>query len=67
MRRGRENEARKLRRDTLKKTGLHFNIVNDSTVSSVVERMKKKIAVDSKLLKRISMLESLIFKSQERI
>lgn len=48
-RRGRKNEARnvgiyltrKLRRDTLKEIGFYFQIDNDSTVSSVIERMKK--------------------------
>ena len=39
----------KLRRDTLKQTGNHFQIDNDSTVSSVIERMKRKLAGDRKL------------------
>ena len=73
-RRGRMNEARnvaiyltrKLRRDTLKQTGNHFQIDNDSTVSSVIERMKKKLAGDHKLRIRLNKLEKSILKSQER-
>lgn len=50
MRRGKRNNARnvaiyltrKLRRDTLKDIGKQFHIDNDSTVSSIMERMKKK-------------------------
>jgi len=49
MRRGKMNEARnvaiyltrKLRRDTLKEIGEQYTIDNDSTVSSVIERIKK--------------------------
>ena len=54
MRRGKMNEARnaaiyltrRLRRDTLKEIGTQFGI--DSTVSSVMERMKKKLAGERK-------------------
>ena len=54
MRRGKRNEARnvaiyltrKLRRDTLKDIGMQFYIDTDSTVSSIMERMKKRIAED---------------------
>lgn len=61
MRRGKMNEARnmaiyltrKLRRDTLKEIGLQFNIDNDSTVSSVMERVKKRLEKDRKLYRRL--------------
>jgi hypothetical protein len=73
-RRGRENEARnvaiyltrKLRRDILREIGIYFGIDNDSTVGSVIERMRKKLAVDRKLRMRLSKLEESILKSQER-
>jgi putative transposase len=73
-RRGRENEARnvpiyltrKLRGDFLKDIGYHFQIDNDSTVSSVIERMRKKLAGDRKLRLRLDKLEASILKSQER-
>ena len=73
-RRGRENEARnmaiyltrKLRRDTLRAVGFHFEIDNDSTVGSVIERMRKKLAGDRKLRIRLDKLEASILKSQER-
>jgi REP element-mobilizing transposase RayT len=73
-RRGRENEARnvaiyltrKLRRDILREIGIYFGIDNDSTVGSVIERMRKKLAVDRKLCLRLSKLEESILKSQER-
>ena len=56
MRRGKMNEARnvaiyltrKLRRDTLKEIGNQFDIDNDGTVSSVMERIKKRFAEDRK-------------------
>ena len=59
MRRGKMNEARnvaiyltrKLRRDTLKEIGVQFDIDNDSTVSSVMERMKKRLSGDRKFLR----------------
>ncbi len=57
MRRGKMNEARnvviyltrRLRQDTLKEIGAQFGIDSVSTVSSVMERMKKKLAGDRKL------------------
>lgn len=58
--------TRKLRRDTLKEIGSHFQIDNDSTVSSVIERMKKKLAGDRKLHNGLDKLEESILKSQER-
>ena len=61
MRRGKMNEARNvaiymtrsLRRDTLKEIGLQFNIDNDSIVSSVMERVKKRLEKDRKLYRRL--------------
>ena len=61
MRRGKMNEGRnvaiyltrRLRRDTLKEIGAQFGIDNDSTVSSIMERMKKKLAEDRKFALRL--------------
>ena len=61
MRRGKRNEARnvaiyltrKLRRDTLKDIGRQFDIDTDSTVSSIMERMKKRVADDRDLSSRL--------------
>jgi chromosomal replication initiation ATPase DnaA len=58
--------TRKLRRDILREIGIYFGIDNDSTVSSVIERMRKKLAVDRKLRMRLGKLEASILKSQER-
>ena len=70
-RRGKINEARdvaiyltrKLRRDTLKEIGEQFEIFNESTVSSVIERMKKKLAGDRKFALRLDQLAESIVKS----
>jgi REP element-mobilizing transposase RayT len=75
MRRGKAIEARnvaiypsrKLRRDTLKEIGRHCQIDNDSTVSRVIERMKKKLAGDRKVRLRLDKLAKSIKKSQEWI
>jgi len=73
MRPGKMNETRngaiyltrKLRRGTLKEIGSQFKIDNDSTVSSVMERMKKRLAEDRTFLRRMEKItESII--SQER-
>ena len=61
MRRGKMNEARniaiylsrKLRRETLKEIGLQFDIDNDSTVSSVMARVKKRLEKDRKFNRRL--------------
>ena len=58
--------TKKLRRDTLKEADKHFKIDNDSTVSSVIGRMKRKLAGDRKLRIRLYKLEKSILKSQER-
>ena len=70
-RRGKINEARdvaiyltrKLRRDTLKEIGEQFEIFNESTVSSVIKRMKKKLAGDRKFALRLDQLAESIVKS----
>jgi putative transposase len=69
--RGKINEARdvaiyltrKLRRGTLKEIGEQFEIRNDSTVSSVIERMKKKLTGDRKFALRLDQLVESIVKS----
>ncbi|KKL79023.1 hypothetical protein LCGC14_2018970 [marine sediment metagenome] len=71
MRRGKMNEARnvviyltrRLRRDTLKEIGAQFGIDSDSTVSSVMERMKKKLAGDRKFSLRLDKISGSITKS----
>ena len=55
--------TRKLRRDTLREIGEQFEICNDSTVSSVIERMKKKLAGDRKFALRLDQLAESIVKS----
>ena len=68
MRRGKMNEARnvaiylsrKLRRDTLKEVGLHFNIDNDSTISSVMERVQKRLKNDRSFSRRLAKIEKTI-------
>ncbi len=70
-RRGKNNETRdvaiyltrKPRRDTLKEIGEQFEIFNESTVSSVIERMKKKLAGDRKFALRLDQLAESIIKS----
>jgi putative transposase len=70
MRRGKMNEARnvaiyltrRLRRDTFKDIGAQFGIGNDSTVSSVMERMKRKLAGDRKFSLRLDNIAESISK-----
>lgn len=73
-RRGRANEARnaaiyltrRLRRDTLKEIGEQFQIDRYSTVSSTIERMKKRMLEDRALSRRMEELAVSIGKSQEQ-
>ena len=73
--RGQLNEARnaaiyltrKLRRDTLKEIGNEFQIDKYSTVSSAIERMKKRISKDRELSRRLDKLTDSIKKSHEQI
>jgi REP element-mobilizing transposase RayT len=68
MQRGKMNEARnaaiylskKLRRDTLKEAGLQFGIKNDSTVSSVIERVRKRLENDRGFSRRLNKIEKTI-------
>ena len=74
MRRGKKNEARNvamyltrtLRRDKLKEIGKQFGIDNDSTVSSVMERMKKRLAGNRNFSRRLEKLAESVIMSQER-
>ncbi|MBU0996260.1 MAG: hypothetical protein KJ737_27495 [Proteobacteria bacterium] len=62
MQRGKRNDARnvsiylirKLRKDTLNEIGKVFRIDNDSTVSSVLERIKKRMAKDRHLSEQVN-------------
>lgn len=58
--------VRKLRHDTLKEIGNQFGIQKYSSVSSSIERMKRQIAIDSRLAKRIERLTKRILKSQKQ-
>ena len=68
MHRGKRNEARnaaiyimrKVRRETLKEIGLQFEIDNDSTV---IDRVKKKLENDKKMLNRLKGIEEKILTS----
>jgi len=68
MQRGKMNEARnvaiylsrRIRKDTLKKVGLQFNIDNDSTISSVMERVKRRLENDRTFSRRLDKIEKLI-------
>ena len=72
-RRGKTNEARnaaiyltrKLRRDTLKDIGARFEIHNERTVRSVVERMRIQLRKDRDLVRQLDKLTELINKSQK--
>jgi chromosomal replication initiation ATPase DnaA len=55
--------TRRLRRDTLKEIGAQFGIDNDSTVSSIMERMNKKLAEDRKFALRLDEIAESITKS----
>ncbi len=55
---------RKLRHDTLKEIGTQFKINKYSSVSSIIERMKRKMASEPDLEKRIALLTEYIIKSQ---
>jgi len=58
---------RKLLLDTFREIGDQYEIDNDSTVRSVVERMKKRLSADTNLARKIITLQDLIIKSQEWI
>jgi hypothetical protein len=48
-----------MRRDTLKEIGSQFDIVTDSTVSSVMELMRKRFAEDRNFSQRMEKGESI--------
>ena len=58
---------RKLRHDTLKEIGMRFKIKKYSSVSSIIERMKQKMANEPGLKERIVALSGRILKSQRQI
>ncbi len=73
-RRGRFNEPRnvaiflnrKLRRDSLKEIGRRFEMEKYSSISSVIERMKKQMLTDRNLKKRANRVANMVNKSQEQ-
>jgi len=56
--------TRKLRRETLKDIGARFRMEKYSSVSSVIERLKKQLQKDKKLRERVDKLQKMIDKSQ---
>jgi REP element-mobilizing transposase RayT len=58
--------TRRLRGDSLKEIGEQFRINKYSSVSSVIERLKTRIAEDRKLRKRIESIVLTLSKSQEQ-
>ena len=57
---------RRLRRDRLKQIGEQFQMEKYSSVSSVIERMKKELNKDRKLKTRMREISELVLKSQEQ-
>ena len=57
---------RMLRHDTLEHIGVYFQMDKYSSVSSIIERMKKRMQTDRKLKKKIGKLSSMFVKSQEQ-
>lgn len=70
--RGTENEPRnvaiylirQLRGEPLKKIGERFNLRKDSSVSSVLERVQKKVDKDKKFSKRVEKIKEKLYKGQ---
>ena len=56
---------RRLRGDNLKDVGKIFKIAKNSSVSSVVERLKREMKRDKKIKKRVGILRGELAKSQE--
>ncbi len=73
-RRGSYNEPRNvliylirvLRRDNMKQIGQYFNIDKSTSVSSIIERVKKQLQTDKSLKKRVDELINMVNKSQKR-
>ncbi len=57
---------RHLRNDSLKQVGKQFGIEKYSTVSSIVERVKREMKADKVLKKRIQDIADKITKSQRQ-
>lgn len=72
--RGRFNEPRnvaiflnrKLRRDSLKEIGRRFQMEKYSSISSIIERIKKQMQTDSTLKRRVDRVADRVSKSQEQ-
>ena len=58
--------TRKLRRDSLKDIGRQFHMEKYSSVSSIIERMKRQMQVDGNLKKRVDRVADWASKSQEQ-
>ncbi len=58
--------ARKLKGDSLKHIGEHFNIEKYSTVASAIARVKGKVEADNKVAERIEEIVKTINKSQKK-
>jgi chromosomal replication initiation ATPase DnaA len=56
--------VRRLRNDTLNQVGDEFGITKYSTVSSIVEKVKKDMSLDKKFKNRIMLLIEKITKGQ---
>ena len=56
---------RRLRGDNLKDVGKIFELAKNSSVSSVVERLKREMVRDKKIKKRVEILRGELAKSQE--
>jgi REP element-mobilizing transposase RayT len=59
--------TRKLRRDSLNEIGSQFQTKKYSSISSVIERMKKQMLTDRNLKKRVERVVERVSKSQEQI
>jgi hypothetical protein len=58
--------TRKLRRDSLKEIGHQFHMEKYSSISSIIERMKKQMVADRNLKKRVDRVADGVSKSQEQ-
>lgn len=73
-RRGSYNEPRNvliylirvLRRDNMKQIGRNFNIEKSTSVSSIIDGVKKQLKADNSLKKRADEIINMINKSQKR-
>jgi hypothetical protein len=54
-----------LRRDTLKEIGVCFQIQNERTVRSVVERMRTQLRKDRRLARELEKLTEMVNKGQK--